>query len=62
MKTVENYTPLVIAIINHADECLEKLLFYGGVDINMQTYSKMTANAIAFNIKNDQAIQLLAKY
>ncbi len=62
MRTVEGYSPVMIAIMNSSNECLEKLCEYGGVDYSCVNTSKMTPWEIAMNFKNDTAISLIVKY
>ena len=62
MKTVEGYTPIVVAIINRAHKALEVFLGYGGIDIHVIDGNKMTPYEIALNYKNDTAIRLLMSY
>ena len=61
-KTVEGYTPIVVAIINRSHRALEVLLSYGGIDIHVIDSSKMTPYEISLNYKNDKAIRLLMSY
>ena len=62
MKTVEGYSPLVVAIIHRSHKALEVLLGYGGIDIHVIDNHKMTPYEIALNYKNDIAIRILMSY
>lgn len=43
MKTVEGYTPIMVAIMNKAHKALETLLNFGGVDVHIIDAHKMTS-------------------
>lgn len=61
-RTVEGYTPLIVAIINKSHSSLEKILMCGGVDIHIIDEHKMSPYEIALNYRNDRAIRLLMNY
>lgn len=61
-KTVEGYTPIVVAIMNRSNQALEILLKYGGIDIHVINIQKRTPYEVALNYKNDIAIRLLMSY
>lgn len=51
-KTVEGYTPLMIAIISESNDALMTLLKYGGINIRTKDNKKRTSYELAINYKN----------
>lgn len=60
-KTVEGYSPAIVAIINRSHEALEVLLKCGGIKTHTND-QKLSPYEIALNYRNDRAIRLLMTY
>lgn len=61
-KSIEGYSPLMVAILYDAKDFMQTLLEYGGVDIFLINNNRLTAYQLAVSNKNEHAIKLLVEY
>jgi ankyrin repeat protein len=51
-KSIEGYSPLMVAILYDSKDFLQTLLEYGGVDIFLINNNRLTAYQLAVSNKN----------